>query len=165
MGHIHESHGVISVEERRESFIIHAGYGWRAERRVLNALTPGDHFRRLNAASEAGIGDQIFQVHGVDIDGVNVRPADSADIPARADDPSELVVPVTADGRPVDSERFSCPLGVIWSRQTHPEFEYADLDDLIRALTEMRASVGSAAIAETRARQLQERNTARADSA
>lgn len=130
MGHIYDDHGRIAIEGRRESFYIHAGYGYEVGRARIGELSVGDEF----IAARDGAGeDRLWKVSLVAEDRVEGREAVSSVIQTFPPD-----VMVVIPGREVPSDH---PLGRFWREVPHPEFENADVDDLIAALEAYREAI------------------------
>lgn len=119
MGHIYDDHGVVSIEGRRESFIVHASYGYKQAER------PGDNVRLdgFNWTIHALYADHVC-LHRLDVPNMN------RDVLI-----DELVV---ID----DSDKAECSFAESW-REWQPEFASEDLDDLIAALVDYRESTRS----------------------
>lgn len=135
MGGIRETFGRITVESRRESFIVHTSYGLRDARRAAEKLMPGDHFRTVDGSPEPGGRPAVHRVSYIDTTTVHFQ---AGSIPR--DD--KFVVPCDADGNALDQEDdpVVTSLGVLWNEHPHPEFELRDLSDLIAALTELKTN-------------------------
>lgn len=128
MGHIYESHGRFSIEGRRESFYIHADYGYSPFTCKLADIKPGDNFRDVD-------GDTPYVVVAQMVDKTTVFTANVFEQIGTGDRPNDMfVIPLDEHYEPIDYVENDHPLGRIWRDQTHPEIEIADLDDLIAAL-------------------------------
>lgn len=121
MGGLHEDYGPnqISVETRRESFIIHAGYGLVPAKRKLSDLRPGTDFLledrhwRLRTISETMAAAQCNQTS------------------VYRDWPLDTLVEVPDEEPDFDE---SAPLAKRWAEDPHPEFDADDVEHLISAL-------------------------------
>ena len=141
MGFIRDQIGRFSIESRRESFYIHADYGYKPLEKKLSDVELGGFFyykshpknvyqvlgKRLSATSAA---NEIAVEFGKDGD------------PAGLEDGELIVIPCEAGGDPVDLMEDGHPLGLLWIAHPHPEIDNEDLDDLIRALTDYAESRG-----------------------
>lgn len=123
MGHIYEDHGKIAVEGRRESFYVHAGYGYRQATRPVGDLHPGDEFDYRGGRCKLYA---LFADHALVL------------VDAAEPDRVELTELVGIDDQEFDETE---PLGRVWREHPHPEFAIEDLDDLIAALTEYREAI------------------------
>lgn len=125
MGFIHESHGTISIETRRESFIIHAGYGYEP------GLFPLRDFAVLGAEFVAESHHWIVTL--IAEDRIEAREVTSGVV--EAFDPGNVVE------RPGYEQHAEGSFAALW-REPHPEFANEDLQDLIDALVEVADKAG-----------------------
>ncbi len=122
MGMIHDDHGKISIETRRESFIIHAGYGYKQAERPVGQQRPGDNVR---------LDGYNWTIHALYADHACLH---RLDVPNMSRDVL-LDVLVGIDAQDVDE---SDSIGSLWREYPHPEFANEDLYDLIAALIDVR---------------------------
>lgn len=135
MGILLNEHGPFTIEERRESFYIHASYGLEPRTEQLDTIRVGRLFKKT-------IDGPPFQVVGQLMDCVLVKRADRVQ-PGEGDrfDRRLIVIPIEGEDRgysPIDSQENDHPLGRIWREHPHPEIELKDLDHLIAALQELK---------------------------
>jgi hypothetical protein len=122
MGFIRKDFGTITVESRRESFIVHAMYGYKPGYRKLAELPlrseviykGARHVIAVLAENYVALREAQFSTV------IELPPETEVEVPGYEED---------AEG----------PLAQRW-REWHPEFLYADLDDLIVALEDLRES-------------------------
>lgn len=143
MGHLYEGHGRVSIEGRRESFTIHAGYGYEPEVKALRELELGGtfYFATAGETGSAGLDAGVrYQLVTKSITGtMHVKPADAVTggeghpVPG-----AQSVVWCYESGRRNQERETDSALGWLWREYPHPEFEIEDLDDLIEALTAYR---------------------------
>lgn len=132
MGHIYEKFGRFSIEGRRESFYIHADYGWRPYRCELGEV-------RLGAIFAEELDEPPYQVVGQYLGKTFVKPCDRPMEGLGLEwDPTTVVIPLDTHRQPVDQEEDDHPLGRLWRDNPHPEIENNDLHDLIAALEDYR---------------------------
>lgn len=127
MGFIRDDFGRITVESRRESFRIHAGYGYRRRRVEIATLGLGDRF--THDGMDYRVIARLENFNGTFIEvlkGDNHAGSWAGDIIVESN---------------VAEEKSDHPLGQVWRDHPHPEFTVDDLDDLIAALTDYRDSL------------------------
>ncbi len=129
MGHIYEDHGVIAIEGLRESFIIHASYGY------VPGVFPLRDFAVLGeefAAKRDGADPELrrWKVMLIAEDRIEARETVSSVI--QSFDPGMTVK------RPGFEQDAEGTFAAYWREAEHPEFERKDLDDLIAALIDYR---------------------------
>jgi hypothetical protein len=131
MGGLREPVGNITIEARRESFIIHPGYGWRPKRSPIRELAPGDYF-----CEEGDEGGPLYVVKSISVHEVLYHLSEGGEqhIVPRDD---TLIVQCDSNGLPVDSEEVEGSFAEHW-RDAHPEFLNKDLDDMIQALQNLK---------------------------
>jgi hypothetical protein len=139
VGFIRDQFGQITIESRRESFIVHAGYGYVPGRKPVGDLRPGDEFRFPHENRWEVTGLFKTEVEAVRLD-EGAEPWMIAK-PVGGGQATELTLPIDAlvfvDGFEEDAEGA---LAKWWRDAGHPEFLIEDLDDLIRALADFAAS-------------------------
>lgn len=132
MGHVYEDHGTISIEGRRESFVVHAGYGYTPGLYQLRDFaTLGDEF----VAPMREVACEPMRHWSVSLiaeDRIEARESVSSVV--QSFDPGQVVE------RPGFEQRADGPHAEWWREAGHPEFALEDLDDLIAALTDYRAA-------------------------
>lgn len=131
MGFIHEDHGRISIETRRESFIIHAGYGYVPgvfQLRDFAAL--GAEFMAKRDGADTDL--RSWAVTLIAEDRIEAREAVSSVI--QSFDPGRMVE------RPGFELAAEGPSAAWWREAGPPEFDNEDLDDLIEALAAVKDS-------------------------
>ena len=134
MGFIRRAVGRFTIETRSESFYIHADYGYRPGTRMLRDL-PLDAEFFAEAPGTGRRGPWVVTVLTREyVTGAPIGP--KALFPVRFDPDTLVEVP----DYQVESDH---PLGRLWRDHPHPEIEYADLDDLIAALVEVRDERGA----------------------
>jgi hypothetical protein len=120
MGHIHENHGLITIETHRESFTIHAGYGYRQVQGPVSDKRPGTVVLGLDGCE--------WKVHAHYEDYVTLVQTDNDT--TTCDVAPDFVVLVDGEEEVDDTD----PLGKLWRNYPHPEFANEDIDNLIAAL-------------------------------
>src|SRR3954453_16120299 len=123
MGGLREDFGRMSIETRRESFYVHAGYGYQPWRRKL-----GD----LALRAEVSLDGKRWRIFALTEDYVGIREQQFSTERELPPD-TEVVVPGYEEDAPG-------PHAAHWREFPHPEFLYEDLDDLIAALEDLRDS-------------------------
>lgn len=120
--------GTISIEGRRESFIIHAGYGY------LPGVFPLRDFATIGEPFDAkreGTDDmRSWTVTLIAAD--RIEATDDVSGVFQTFDPGQVVE------RPGCEQNAEGAFAAHWREQGHPEFERKDLDDLIAALIDYR---------------------------
>lgn len=127
MGGLHQDYGpnLISVETRRESFVIHAGYGAVPARRTVGELDPGTV---IDYDDGSGAGPRRWKVR-----------ARFEDFALIAEEASSVERELALDTRvevPGMDDDFDgdAPLAKFWEEVPHPEFANEDIEPLIKAL-------------------------------
>lgn len=133
MGEIRDDFGVISIESRRESFYIHASYGW--EPKQCQARDVG-----LGRFCREGHGP-VMKIVGHLMDVTLAEYAGEEELCEVRLNPTLVVIPCDDVGREDDQQESDHPLGRLWTENPHPEFDLGDLDDLIAALVDYRESM------------------------
>lgn len=127
MGGLHEDYGPnrISVETRRESFIIHAGYGAVPASRTVGELMPGTD---ITYDDSSGAGPRSWRVRARFEDFVLI-----AEQVSSKERELSLATRVLVPGMDDDFNE-EAPLAKFWSEVPHPELMLEDVEHLIRAL-------------------------------
>lgn len=144
MGLIREDFGRITIESRRESFYISPSYGWRREypQVPLNEIAVGACFRY---SLPGEFDDEPWQVVGQLLGATLVKPAirqQAGEGDRIEGSPQHMVHPVDANYAPDSIEvEVDTPFARHWRETPNPEFLNEDIDDLIAALEDLRASL------------------------
>lgn len=142
MGLIRDNFGRITIESRRESFYIRPNYGYTREHPQvpLSKIEVGQCFRySLPGEFDA----EPWQVVGQLIAATLVKPATRSQA-GEGDrvDPAVMVHPVGSHYEPEYVEvEIDTPFARYWRERPAPEFLNEDIDDLIAALQDLRASL------------------------
>lgn len=134
MGHICNDFGNFSVETRRESFYIHAGYGTelRPPTIELSKLLPGRHF--IDAKDKVCIVDALMtETSEIRRGGTSLVVRHDGQLNPEGINP--IVIPCRADGSfELVAHAVDHPLARLWASNPHPEIDLDDIPDLISAI-------------------------------
>lgn len=136
MGHIYDEHGTIAIEGRRDSFIVHAGYGWQSEKKMVGELELGTYFILPTTPNDEVVRLVALELHA---DATYERAGDPGR--RRPISPTTRVVWCYDARTPNTEEEVEGEFARRWRDHSHPVFLLGDLDDLIAALVDYRTKL------------------------